>query len=163
MKALTFACLSALLVPGVRAQTPAGPKPPVPALSHVQTEYEESCGGCHGIQGISAAKLVPPLKGRAGFFLCTAAGRRYMIQLPDVAFSGLADPDLAQVINFVVFDLGGENAPQGAKHYTPAEVHRLRADTPLRTRLSARRRSIIAGIVKACSASAALLSAGTDY
>lgn len=135
----------------------------IPALTHVQTDYSENCGGCHGLQGISAVELVPPLKDRAGFFLCTPAGRRYIVQLPDVAFAALSDPELADVMNFVAFDLGGPSAPKAAKPYTAAEVGQLRVNTPLRSNLRSRRRSIVAEVGKSCRASAEIAKPEKGY
>jgi hypothetical protein len=135
----------------------------IPALTHVQTDYAQNCGGCHGIQGISAVELVPPLKDRVGFFLCTPAARRYIVQLPDVAFAALSDAELAAVMNFVAFDLGGPSAPKAAKPYTVAEVSQLRVDTPLRSDLRLRRRSIVAEVGKACRTSTEIAKPNKGY
>jgi hypothetical protein len=86
----------------------------------------EGCGGCHGILGIASKKDVPQLRGEVGAFLCTAAGREYIVRLPNVAFANMSDRLLAEVMNFVVFDLGGISAPRGAAPYSAAEVAELR-------------------------------------
>src|SRR5580704_13924569 len=36
-----------------------------------QSHYLESCGGCHGLLGVSSNQHVPPLKDVVGTFLCT--------------------------------------------------------------------------------------------
>ena len=67
---------------GANAQEP-------PHLTRPQSDYLERCGGCHGIEGVSAEQLVPTLRGRAGYFLCTKSGREYLVRLPSVATSPL--------------------------------------------------------------------------
>ncbi|HWS65867.1 MAG TPA: hypothetical protein VN325_24155, partial [Steroidobacteraceae bacterium] len=72
-------------------------------LTPGQSHYLESCGGCHGIQGSSWKRDIPELRGAVGQFLCTAAGREYIVRLPNVAFANMDDRMLAEVMNFVVF------------------------------------------------------------
>lgn len=95
-------------------------------LTPAQSGYMEGCGGCHGILGASSKKDVPQLRGEVGTFLCTAAGREYIVRLPNVAFADMSDRLLAEVMNFVVFDLGGTSVPRGAAPYSAAEVAELR-------------------------------------
>ena len=67
------------------------------------------------------------LRDRVGYFMCTPEGRDYLIRLPNVAYSAITDnQELADMMNFVVFGLGGASAPKGAKPFTAAEVARLR-------------------------------------
>src|SRR5579862_7533269 len=77
----------------------------IPAINHTVSNYLQSCGGCHGIQGRSAIGLVPQLRDRVGWFLCTSEGRDFIVQLPDVAFAGVSDQELADILNFMMFDL----------------------------------------------------------
>ena len=121
----------ALAVPGLLALRAVVAAPPV--LSPAQSAYLESCGGCHGIQGSSAREEIPELSGRVGAFMRTPAGRAYLVQLPDVAFANLSDQTLAEVMNFVVFGLGGASAPRSAAPYTAGEVRDLRRN-PLKSR-----------------------------
>ncbi|HEX7792201.1 MAG TPA: hypothetical protein VF467_16930 [Afipia sp.] len=111
-----FAALSAA-VPAV---------PPARSLDTVQSSYVEHCGGCHGIQGSSFPARVPRLRGRAGFFLCTAETRQYLLRLPNVALASMDDQRLADTMNFVVFGLGGTSAIVGAPRFTASEVARER-------------------------------------
>jgi hypothetical protein len=105
-----------------------------PALLHAETgelltpraNYLLSCGGCHGLNGVSNSRLVPDLKDQVGFFLNLPEGRNYVVRLPNVAFSMTTDRALTGLVNYVVFTLGGANVPKGAKPYTVREVSRLR-------------------------------------
>ena len=99
----------------------------VPDLTTAQSDYVEHCSGCHGMQGNSAPADIPVLRDRVGYFMCTQAGRDYLIRLPNVAYSAITDnQELADMMNFVVFGLGGKSAPKAAKPFTAAEVARLR-------------------------------------
>lgn len=102
--------------------TPAG----IPRFSRPQSNYLLGCGGCHGENGTSNSKLVPELRGQVGFFLNTPEGREYLVRLPNVAFSVMSDQELADVLNFMVFQIGGDSVPPHTEPYTSAEVGKLR-------------------------------------
>ena len=63
-----------------------------------------------------------------GRFLCTRASREYIVRLPNVAFAAVDDQTLAELLNFMVFRLGGPSTPAGAPPYTRDEVGRLRRE-----------------------------------
>jgi hypothetical protein len=111
---LALAGLPALL----RAATPGELSP--------RANYLLNCGGCHGLNGVSNSRLVPDLKDQVGFFLNLAEGRRYVVRLPNVAFSMTTDEALTGLLNYVVFTLGGAEVPKGARPYTVREVSELR-------------------------------------
>ena len=99
----------------------------IPSLTAGQSAYLQSCGGCHGVDGTSESRLVPSLRNVAGAFLCTRAGRSYLIRLPNIAFANADDAALAALLNFVVFDLGGTSAPPDARPFSSEEVGALRS------------------------------------
>jgi hypothetical protein len=105
-----------------------------------QAHYYEGCGGCHGLDGVSARREIPVLRDSVGAFLCSAEGRRYIIRLPNVAFAHMDDRTLADTMNFVVFELGRGSVPPGAKPYTAGEVASLRR-SPLKNQPLARLRT----------------------
>lgn len=122
-------------------------------LSPAQSDYVEHCGGCHGIQGRSAPADVPELRDRVGYFMCTPAGRDYLIQLPNVALVPIDDnEELAELMNFVVFGLGGDSTPPGAKPFTSDEVAALRRQPLSRASLVKTRADIVKGMVRHCNA-----------
>jgi hypothetical protein len=119
----------------------SGPPVPIPAG---QAHYLESCGGCHGLGGVSSRRTIPVLRGAVGAFLCTGEGRRYIVRLPNVAFAGMDDRALAATMNFIVFGLGGDSVPAGARPYDAREVGALRR-APLKNQpLAQMRRTILA-------------------
>ncbi len=91
-----------------------------------RANYLLSCGGCHGLNGVSNSRLVPDLKDQVGLFLNLPEGRRYVVRLPNVAFSMTTDEALTGLMNYVIFTLGGATVPRDAKHYTVREVSQLR-------------------------------------
>jgi mono/diheme cytochrome c family protein len=99
---------------------------PLEPIRPAQGDYLLNCGGCHGFHGVSNANLVPILKDLVGYYLRSPEGRAYLPRLPNVAFSTLSDQRLAAVLNYVVFEIGGNSAPVGAKPYDAAEVGRWR-------------------------------------
>lgn len=124
-------------VAAAAASTPGKGLKPLP---WGQAHYYEGCGGCHGLDGVSARREIPVLRDSVGAFLCSAEGRRYIIRLPNVAFAHMDDRTLAETMNFVVFQLGGESTPPGAKPYTAREVAALRR-SPLKNQPLARLRA----------------------
>jgi hypothetical protein len=117
-------CLTGLLCTPAIAAEPAN----IPQFSKVQSDYLLACGGCHGENGVSNARLVPDLRDQVGYFLNTPQGRRYLVQLPNVATAALDDASLAAVLNFMVWEIGGASVPAGASRYSAPEVSTLRRE-----------------------------------
>jgi mono/diheme cytochrome c family protein len=125
---------------------------PIPAP---RANYLERCGGCHGLEGVSARREVPTLRGQTGQFLCIPEGRRYLIQLPNVARVALDDDEVAAMMNYVVFELGGASPARYAP-YTSAEVARLRQQPLVAVSLSALRAKLVDQLIGACTAPVSL-------
>ena len=123
-----------------------------PELTNPQSDYIEHCSGCHGMQGDSYPAEIPVLRDRIGYFMCTREGREYLIRLPNVAYAPIPDnQQLADMMNFVVFGLGGASAPKGAKAFTAAEVARLRTRALATESLIAARAEIVGKMVERCA------------
>lgn len=143
---LALACASgnALLASETNGPTP---------LPDVQVTYLERCGGCHGIQGHSAPREVPRLRGQVGSFLCLPEGRAYLVRLPSVARSPLPDDELAALMNFVVFDLGAVPADRTRfPPYTAAEVGVLRQQPLNGAGLAGYRAALVERMIDRCAA-----------
>jgi len=151
--------LLALLMGMAALSTGAPAAPPADHLTP-RSNYLERCGGCHGVQGRAFAPTVPDLRDRAGWFLCDATGRDYVARLPNIVFSHLTDADLAGMLNYVAFDLGGTSAPKGAKRYTAAEVAVSRREPLSTTDLESYRTQVVKTLIARCGAPEALAS---DY
>jgi hypothetical protein len=124
----------------------------LPELTGPQSDYVEHCSGCHGMQGNSAPAEIPVLRDRVGYFMCTEEGRDYLIRLPNVAYSAITDnQELADMMNFVVFGLGGNSAPKGTRPFTAPEVARLRGRALATQSLIAARAAIVDRLVGTCA------------
>ena len=90
--------------------------------------YQMLCQGCHTPDG-SGKKSVPELKGFIGNFLATQEGREYLIKVPGAANSALDDKELAEVMNWIIVEMGQDSVPKNMQPYTGAEVGKYRADS----------------------------------
>lgn len=126
-----------------------------PALA--RSDYIEHCGGCHGVDGRSAPAQLPELRGRVGYFMCTPEARAYLIRLPNIAHSRIIDnQQLADLVNFVIFGLGGTSARTGTKPFTAAEVAQERQFALSSVSLKAERARHVESAIRKCGAPASL-------
>jgi len=140
--------VAALLLAAAAQNAP----PALPLLTTAESDYVEHCSGCHGMQGNSAPAEIPVLRDRVGYFMCTKEGRDYLIRLPNVAYSAITDnQELADMMNFVVFGLGGNSAPKGTRPFTAPEVRRLRAKALGTQSLIAARAAVVDKMVSTCA------------
>jgi mono/diheme cytochrome c family protein len=133
---LLLAALPALV--SLLALTPARAADP-------HTEYMLDCMGCHQANGAGVPGRVPDMRGVLGPLAATAAGRRYLIEVPGVAQAPLSNAALADLLNWMVQDLGDA---AGSKHFiafTPAEVASFRK-TPL-AEVTATRQRLLAEVL----------------
>jgi cytochrome c553 len=87
--------------------------------------YAKNCQGCHGELGTSV-KEIPTLAGRVGYFARLADGRRYLVQVPNVALNPSSDEDIAALLNWVLMTYSRAQLPADFQPYTAAEVSGLR-------------------------------------
>jgi len=150
-------CWVAVLVAAAGATAIGSPTvAPITSLSEVQSTYLERCGGCHGIQGWSAPSEVPSLRGQVGYFLCMPEARAYLIRLPSVATAPLSDRELADLMNFVVFDLGAASTASDSRKFTPSEVRALRNRPLKEVALTSYRAGLVEQLISRCGAPASL-------
>lgn len=150
--------IAALVLSGLATATQAQ------SLDHesARTRYLLSCGGCHGLNGASDPELVPVLKDQVGYFLNLPQGRDYLVQLPNVAFSRNTDEELTGLINYVIFDLGGDSVPRGTKPYTVQEVSELRHKPLTEVSLLQLRQQLVTALIDRYHATSALTRYGAD-
>jgi len=94
-------------------------------MSRPAQTYATNCQGCHGELGTSASEI-PPLAGRVGYFARVPAGRRYLVQVPNVALNPSSDEDIADVLNWLLRTYSRAQLPVDFAPYTAAEVAGLR-------------------------------------
>jgi mono/diheme cytochrome c family protein len=105
--------------------------------------YAENCQGCHGEKGVSVTEI-PSLAGRIGYFARTPEGRRYLVQVPNVALNPSSDEDIARMMNWLLVTLSRAQLPHDFEPYSTEEVGRLRK---IRIDAPAERRRIVDELV----------------
>jgi mono/diheme cytochrome c family protein len=128
---------TALLAMTARAEDAA------PAYAEGAKGFQANCAVCHGPAGAGIPGLAPPLTSYPAHYAAGAEGRRqlamtvlyglfgditvadrhYDFRMPE--FSHLDDATLAEILNFVVFDL--DHAPASVKPLTAADILAERA------------------------------------
>lgn len=102
--------------------------------------YMLYCQGCHTPDG-RGIDSVPRLKDHVGYFLQIPQGRDYLVRVPGSAGSVLDNEQLAEVLNWLILEFGGESVPEDFTPYTAEEIATLRND-PLLEVAEYRRRLI---------------------
>lgn len=93
-----------------------------------QVNYMIHCQGCHLPDAIGFPGRVPRMKDFAGYFLHSREGREFLIRVPGVSTSSLADDEIAELINWLLVTYSTPQLPANFEPYTEPEVARLRAD-----------------------------------
>jgi mono/diheme cytochrome c family protein len=113
-------------------------EPNAPRYPDGAAAFAANCAVCHGAKGLGMPSLAPPLTTYPARYASIAEGRRQLamtvlngmfggidvehkhfdFKMPD--FAALDDAALAQMLNFVVFDLS--RAPDETKPLTPEEI-----------------------------------------
>jgi len=87
--------------------------------------YQMLCQGCHTPDG-TGGNDTPKIKGHIGHFLSTQKGREYLVRVPGSANSTLDNAQLAEVLNWIIIEMGGDSVPEDMQHYTSEEVAEFR-------------------------------------
>ncbi len=114
-------------------------------LSRPAIDYAATCAGCHGPSGQSVAEM-PSLVGRIGYFARSAEGRAYLVAVPNVAMSPLADEELAAMLSWLLRTYSAAELPADFQDYTAAEVGAARQQRIVPWQ---RRREVVAGLLAA--------------
>ncbi|WP_172616750.1 c-type cytochrome [Methylacidiphilum kamchatkense] len=90
------------------------------AIPREQALYFLHCAGCHGLKGEGIAGVSPQIAQTIDFFLLSPEGRKYVIQVPGVAFSSIPDDALAELLNWLILNFG--QTKRKFQKYTTQEV-----------------------------------------
>jgi hypothetical protein len=113
---------------------------PAAAGSDGRYLYILHCSGCHVPDGSGSVEgRIPKLDGVVGHFQKTPEGRLFVLQVPGVMNSGLKDPDVVALMNWMVPHFAGNSLSAPFVPYTVEEIGRARGTRPLDI-FSARRR-----------------------
>lgn len=89
------------------------------------------CMGCHQIDGSgSPVNGIPSMRDEVGHFLRLPEGRAYLSQVPGTLNTPLSDGDTAELLNWVLVNLGRSSTPPDFQRYTAEDVRAYRASIP---------------------------------
>ena len=101
------------------------------AADVAKRHYRLYCMGCHHADGSGSPQNdIPSMQGEVGRFLGMAAGRAYLAQVPGVLNTPLNDAETAQLLNWVVVNIGKGSVPADFRPYHANEIKQLRASVP---------------------------------
>jgi len=124
--------------------------------------FDGKCAVCHQAGGKGMDGLAPPLVDYPGRYAGASDGRAqlghtvlygmfgpikvkdktYNFKMP--SFATLSDAEIADVLNYVVFDLNAEHG--GAKPFDAAEIHALRANALDASAVHRQRDAVVKGL-----------------
>jgi cytochrome c553 len=96
------------------------------AAADPQANYMLHCMGCHVADGSGSQGKVPSVRESLPVLAATAAGRRYLVQVPGAAQSPLSDLELAQVLSWMIRNLSARPVSSDFRDFTAEEVARYR-------------------------------------
>jgi hypothetical protein len=137
VEAYGLALIGGLVISSIGAQivfadgTPSGVPRPDLAWQH----WVLNCQGCHRVDGTGSADTAPALAGLVAKFTNVPGGREYLGRVPGVATAPLSDPELAELLNWILWRFDRADLGANFRPYTADEVGTLRKH-PLRTEAS---------------------------
>ena len=126
----TIAAASDVVIADYRKEP--GPAQGVADPRRAWQNYALNCQGCHRPDGTGDGVTAPALAGHVGVFTGLPGGREYLSRVPGAATAPISDADLAELLNWVLWEFDAGHLAKGFKPYTASEVAVLRA-RPLRT------------------------------
>ncbi len=130
---------------GASAQAPLPDAPLAPGVQDAQRAWQHwvlNCQGCHRPDGTGSDATAPSIAGTVARFLHAPGGREYLGRVPGVATSPLADADLAELLNWMLWRFDAAHIPADFQPYTAEELGRLRQQ-PLRVEASQVRSALL--------------------
>lgn len=115
---LLFAVLSSLLAGEAAADA-------------AKKNYRLHCMGCHQADGTGSPENgIPSMRDEVGHFLRVPDGRAYLSQVPGTLNTPLSDGETAELLNWVMANIGRGSIPADFKPYTGDDVRAYRATVP---------------------------------
>ena len=96
-----------------------------------QKNYRLYCMGCHRADGAGSPENgIPSMRDELGFFLRLPEGRAYLSQVPGTLNTPLSDAETAELLNWVLINIGRSSTPPDFQRYTADDVSAYRAAVP---------------------------------
>ncbi len=86
------------------------------------------CAACHLPDGHGSPGKVPDLREYLGEFAQHPASRSFIARVPGASGAPISDQDLADVLNWILITMNGDQLRAEFKPYTAVEVARYRRD-----------------------------------
>lgn len=90
--------------------------------------YMMHCQGCHLPDATGYPGKVPRMKDFVGYFLHSQDGREFLLRVPGVSTSALADEPLTELMNWLMQTYSAQQMPPGVAPFSVVEVAALRQD-----------------------------------
>ena len=95
--------------------------------TRAKQHYQLHCMGCHGEDGAGLDGQVPSLRGTLSRISNGELGRDYVLRVPGVTQSSLTSAELAEVLNWAVYEFSDAEAAKATRPFTAAEVEAARS------------------------------------
>lgn len=93
--------------------------------------YRLYCMGCHQADGRGSPENgIPSMRDEVGQFLKLPEGRAYLSQVPGTLNTPLGDGETAEVLNWIMANIGRSSVPADFRPYTADDVRQYRATIP---------------------------------
>ncbi|WP_295007499.1 hypothetical protein [uncultured Dechloromonas sp.] len=101
------------------------------AADAAKKNYRLFCMGCHQSDGTGSPENgIPSMRDEVGHFLRVPEGRAYLSQVPGTLNTPLGDAETADLLNWVMSNIGRGSIPADFKPYTADDVKAYRASVP---------------------------------
>lgn len=101
------------------------------ADDYARQSYLLHCAGCHLPDGSgSKPNDVPSLHGIPGHIAKIPEGRAYLTQVPGIAYTPLANAEVAEILNWMLREFSKDTLPADFVPFTESEVAALRQTRP---------------------------------
>lgn len=116
--------LAALLAMTAAASAEA---PGVQNEARAKMNWMLNCQGCHQPDASGSANGAPSMANEVARFLSVDGGREYLTRVPGVANAGLADDQLAELLNWTLSTFDKDHLPAAFAPFTQEEMAAGRA------------------------------------
>lgn len=101
------------------------------AADVAKKNYRLYCMGCHQADGTGSPENgIPGMRDEVGHFLRVPEGRAYLSQVPGTLNTPLNDGETAELLNWVMANIGRSSVPADFRPYTADDVRAYRASVP---------------------------------
>lgn len=94
--------------------------------ARAKQNYQLNCMGCHGEDGNGLEGHVPSLRGTLSKISSLPQGREYVLRVPGVTQATLSSEEIAEVLNWVLYEFNASDGAKQVRPFTAGEVSKSR-------------------------------------